>query len=106
MADTKNGGNLKILIIEANLIRNTETTSQMDPYCNVKIANKVLMRTKTKNEAGKTPIWNETQECQITDPSEFLEFVEFEVLDEDSTGSDLIGNCSFHLSELCTKEPL
>lgn len=60
MADTKNGGNLKIQIIEANLIRNTETTSQMDPYCNVKIANKVLMRTKTKNEAGKTPIWNET----------------------------------------------
>ena len=106
MSDTTNGGSLKIQIIEANLIRNTETTSQMDPYVNVKTANKVIMRTKTKDEAGKTPVWNETQELQITDPSEFLEFVEFEILDEDNTGSDLIGSHSFHLSELCTKEPL
>ena len=57
-----NTGRLKLEIVEAKLIRDTDTWSKMDPYVVIKLREQVF-KTKTKNEAGKTPKWNEVGKC-------------------------------------------
>ena len=50
-------GKLKIHILEARLTRDTEAFGKMDPYvvCNTRMQR---IRTKTCQEAGKNPVWN------------------------------------------------
>jgi len=82
------GGTLRVRLIEANLTRDTETFSKMDPYVNI-IYNAVKVgKTKTLDGAGKKPKWNQSFEIQIMD---IMDDIYFEVKDEDLTSSDLIG---------------
>jgi len=50
-------GWLKLTIREANLKRDTDTFGKMDPYVTFDYAGKEW-RTKVKEGAGKTPVWN------------------------------------------------
>ena len=50
-------GKLKVKIIEADLTRDTEWFSKMDPFCKM-IYNKKLNTTVVKDEAGTNPRWN------------------------------------------------
>ena len=57
-------GILSLTIVEARLDRDTETFGEMDPY--VVIHNRMQkVRTVTKEEAGKEPIWNETVDLDV-----------------------------------------
>jgi len=50
-------GKLKLTICEAKLTRDTEMLGKMDPYC-VITYNGNKLKTATKVEAGKRPVWN------------------------------------------------
>jgi hypothetical protein len=49
-------GKLKVYIIQAKLTRDTETFGKMDPYVIISTRQQ-RVRTKTANNAGKTPAW-------------------------------------------------
>jgi len=49
-------GKLRVHMIEAKLKRDTETFGKMDPYIIINTRQQ-RVRTKTHNNAGKTPKW-------------------------------------------------
>ena len=51
-------GTLIITIVKANLLRDTDLFSKMDPYCILTI-NGFVGRTSIKKNAGKEPVWKE-----------------------------------------------
>ena len=51
-------GRLRLEIIEARLTRDTEAFGKMDPYVKIQMREQVF-KTKTMQEAGKTPKWNQ-----------------------------------------------
>ena len=84
-------------MIEARLTRDTETFGKMDPY--VKISTRQSMfKTKVKNGAGKTPVWNETFNIDVKYVGDDMMI---EVFDEDVGSDDKIGEATFKLSALC-----
>jgi Ca2+-dependent lipid-binding protein len=52
-------GTLNVTIIEANLTRDTETFSNMDPFVKLIYNNKKVGQTVVKDGAGKKPKWNQ-----------------------------------------------
>lgn len=50
-------GNLNLMILDADLIRDTEVVGKMDPYVVIRTA-RGDFKTSVKNNAGKKPIWN------------------------------------------------
>lgn len=52
-------GLLNITIVDAKLTRDTEMFGKMDPYLDFSINGVHLHKTAVKDEAGKTPVWNE-----------------------------------------------
>ena len=79
-------GKLKLTVIEAKLTRDTDFFSKMDPWVQLKCRD-WKARTKTKNSAGKTPVWNETFNVDVKYIGDDLNIV---VYDEDLTSSDLV----------------
>ena len=54
-------------------------------------------KTKVKDSAGKTPVWNETFEINV---NYIGDDITFWVMDEDVTSDDLVGQTTFKLSAL------
>ena len=81
-------GKLIINIVEAQLTRDTDTFSKMDPFVKVIYNGKKQHQTVVKNRAGKTPKWNEKTEIKIMD---LMDEIIFEILDEDTFSNDLVG---------------
>ena len=92
-------GTLRLTVVEAILTRDVGTADdlQMDPY--VVIRNRSnAMRTDTKWDAGKTPVWNETLEVQVTNINDDLEL---RVMDENEATNAEIGNCTVKMQSMC-----
>ena len=85
-------------VVEAKLIRDTDFLSKMDPYCILKTSLGQELRTKTIDNAGKLPKWDETFELRINNIEE--ETIQIDCLDQDLTSSDLVGSTSIKLSIL------
>ena len=90
-------GKLKLHIIEANLTRDTEVFSKMDPFCKLQMRDQTY-KTKVLNGAGKKPKWNEMWEIDVKYIGDDLYI---ECRDEDVTSSDEIGVATIKLSSLC-----
>ena len=90
-------GRLRLTLVEANLTRDTEMFSKMDPYCKISYREQQF-RSKTLNGAGKKPKWNETFEIQVKYIGDDLELT---VFDEDLTSSDTVGSAQIKISSLC-----
>ena len=58
-------GKLIIRPLEANLIRDTEFLTKMDPYVILKCEG-MTKRTKTHESGGKHPFWNEVNHLIFT----------------------------------------
>ena len=69
----------------------------MDPFA-VVLYREEKHKTQTKNNAGKTPVWNQTFDLDIKYIGDDIQVT---VLDEDITESDTIGSCMFKPSTLC-----
>ena len=91
-------GNLRLHIVEANLKRDTEAFGKMDPYCIINTRNQ-RVRTKTANNMGKKPRWE--GEFMDIDVKYVGDDLLLQVLDEDVTSSDLIGESTIKLSSFC-----
>ena len=61
-------GTLEILVYRAELERNVDTFKNQDPYAILKAEGQEY-RTKTLNNAGKTPSWKEVWQVKVTDLS-------------------------------------
>jgi hypothetical protein len=76
----------------------------IDPYVVMKVfgveADNAEFKTKTINNNGLNPMWNETFSATITSPS--LAMLHFSVYDQDLTSSTFIGCYSLPLSTLRT----
>ena len=80
----------------AKLIRDTESFGKMDPYCVIKIGNTTL-KTTVKDDAGKTPVWEETFKFK----AQVGDIVNFEVWDKEKIKKDdIIGSGSFSITQL------
>ena len=51
--------------MDAQLTRDTEIMTKMDPYVIIKYAGKEF-KTKVMSEAGKTPVWNQSFQFPVT----------------------------------------
>ena len=78
---------MTLKICRADLKRDTDWLSKMDPYCLVFYEGKKL-KTDVLQEAGKNPVWNMPFKIFINDTEGSIKF---EVRDEDNLSSDLVG---------------
>lgn len=69
----------------------------MDPYCIIETRQQKF-RTKTKQSAGKTPVWNEKFDIDVKYIGDDMSIV---VWDEDVTSSDHVGTAVLKISSLC-----
>ena len=90
-------GTLHLTIVEARLTRDTEMFGEMDPFVQVE-SRMQKMRTKTIEEAGKTPVWNETVEIDV---KYIGDNVTLRIKDENVTDVELIGETEIKLSAFC-----
>ena len=90
-------GSLALTVIEARLTRDTETFGKMDPYVKI-VTRQQQFRTKTKDSAGKTPVWNETFNIDVKYVGDDITL---QVYDADVGADDIIGEVTFKLSALC-----
>ena len=93
-------GKLLVKPLTAKLTRDTETFGKMDPYCKIWLENEIK-KTKTHQDGGKYPSWNDTFTFQRN--LECLLYLE--VWDEDTiSADDLIGETTISLSEVFEKK--
>jgi Ca2+-dependent lipid-binding protein len=69
----------------------------MDPYIKISTRQQQF-KTKTKNSAGKTPVWNETFNIDVKYVGDDITM---QVYDEDVGSDDIIGEIQFKLAALC-----
>lgn len=78
---------LKLTVLEAHLTRDVETFGKMDPFI-VLTHNKQTQTSKTLNDAGKNPKWNEDFSFVVLPD----ETIDFSVYDAESSNKDqLVG---------------
>ena len=104
-------GKLNIKIVSALLERDTEVFGKMDPYVTmayeVSSGEKYKLQTKTHQDGGKTPEWNEEFNFDIRIEGwdsrvlSYKDHIIFRVWDEDTFGSDPVGFASIKISQLC-----
>ena len=86
--------------MSAKLTHDTETFGKMDPYCKVSLGGE-LKKTKTHQEAGKYPTWNDSFTFQRNSEN----FLNIEVWDEDTVSADdLVGETSIALGDTFEKK--
>ena len=93
-------GKLYLNVCEAKLVRDVEQDgTEMDPF--VQVVNRTqMLRTQTKEEAGKNPVWNELLELDV----KFIgDVVTIRVKDENVTDSEIVGETEIKLSAFCVQ---
>ena len=93
-------GKLYLNVCEAKLVRDVEQDgTEMDPF--VQVVNRTqMLRTQTKEEAGKNPVWNEVLELDV----KFIgDVVTIRVKDENVTDSEIVGETEIKLSAFCVQ---
>lgn len=93
---------LKITIVEAYLIRDTEIFSKMDPYV-IMTYGGTVMKTDVHEESGTHPVWNKTFEINYQSTSDIISF---SVFDEDKFQDEIIGRRAIKLETLLEKDHL
>lgn len=80
---------LRIHVVEANLVHDTDMFLKMDPYTVIKVGSQ-KQKTRVIDYGGKKPTWNETFEFRVTGGEGFIEI---KVMDKDTfTADDVIGS--------------
>ena len=59
----------------------------MDPYCKIEYETNAVLKTHTKNDAGKTPVWND----EFTFRADSEKEIKLTVLDDDPLSDDVCG---------------
>ena len=93
------GGLLHLMIIKAELSRDTEYLSDMDPYVEI-VYKKEVQRTPILHNAGKTPEWNISMNSIVIDLME--DNIKFAVFDKDLMMSELVGEITVKVGTLCS----
>lgn len=88
-----------LTVVEAKLTRNVEMVGSMDPYVIIKVDGKEL-RTKTMDDAGKTPVWNQDFDVNLPDKKRD---VTFQVWDAGSMSDTIIGETTVKLETILTQ---
>ena len=88
-------GTLTIKPTCAKLTYDTEIFGQMDPYVKVRVGNQEY-KTKTANDMGKNPTWNDTFTFKINGE----QTLDFYLYDKDVGKDDYIGEGKINLSTL------
>jgi len=89
-------GLLNVTVVEAKLTRNTEMLGNMSPYVTMTFNGKKL-KSKVREHAGTTPVWNEDFQFEVDDVSQEI-FVR--VWDQDMMSSDAVGFVKVKTSSL------
>lgn len=88
---------LSIKVMQAQLTRDTDVFTDMDPYVIVKVGSQ-SRRTRTIDNGGKKPVWNENFVFQI---SEYDNTFSLTVMDKDTfTADDLVGSATINLLQI------
>ena len=82
-------------MVQANLHKNYDFFTNMDPYCKILFLNQQF-KTKTHNNGGKNPIWNQQFTFQVDNIDDICTI---EIFDKDTfTQDDYIGKAVLNLS--------
>jgi Ca2+-dependent lipid-binding protein len=71
----------------------------MDPYVVIKVDGKEL-RTKTMDDAGKTPVWNQDFDVNLPDKKKD---VTFQVFDAGTLSDSIVGETTVKLESILTQ---
>lgn len=100
ISDPPVGGQLTLKIVKAQLERDTEAFGKMDPFCVIKYGTKEY-RTQVKDEAGKTPVWNQEFKFFVDNIQKDLVMT---VFDKDLTSDDLVGRIEVQISDIISRD--
>ena len=87
-------GVIQLTAIGANLTKDMDTFGSQDPYCVIKIGDKVL-KTEVDEKTGKTPKWNKQFEIEYMQEKT----LEILIMDDDPGSDDLIGKTILQLGD-------
>jgi Ca2+-dependent lipid-binding protein len=82
-------------------MRNTEIWGEMDPFIRITYKGQIY-QTKVLDEAGKTPVWNESFIIELDHLDDVLHIVCY---DEDVITNDFVGETSLKASQICDEHP-
>ena len=89
-------GRLNLTVVEAKLIRDTETFGKMDPYCVLNLRGQKY-KTNVLDGAGKNPKWNQTFDIVVHSTADDMTVV---VWDEEVMSDDLVGEATIRIADL------
>ena len=89
-------------MIEAKLFRDTELFGEMDPFVTIEYQG-MEFRTKTAENAGKNPRWNEHFEIEIYSLQDDIKVT---CLDDDFLHDDCVGTRVFKVRAICQRKLL
>eukprot|EP00276_Gloeochaete_wittrockiana_P005123 CAMPEP_0184657288 /NCGR_PEP_ID=MMETSP0308-20130426/18399_1 /TAXON_ID=38269 /ORGANISM="Gloeochaete witrockiana, Strain SAG 46.84" /LENGTH=264 /DNA_ID=CAMNT_0027094953 /DNA_START=199 /DNA_END=996 /DNA_ORIENTATION=+ len=93
-------GKLHVTIGGCRKLKDTETFGKMDPYVIIRIGGQ-KNRTKTKENAGRSPVFNESFKFDIIPSTNPV--VSFEVMDSDVGKDDFVGGLECNFGEMATQ---
>lgn len=93
-------GRLIVKPNRAEVTRDTDAVSKMDPYIQIKVGT-VTQRTKSHEGGGKTPSWPDVFEFE----RKTEDVLSFEIYDDDPGADDLVGTGSINLDKICGDKP-
>lgn len=93
-------GKLIVKPLRAELTRDVDTFSKMDPYVQLKLGDKT-QRTKSNEGGGKQPSWKDVFEFDKKNE----DFLTFDIYDDDPGSDDLVGSGKISLDVICTLKP-
>jgi len=86
---------LHVRIVSARNLHDAQIFGKQDPYCRVKCGHRQF-KTKTHDNGGRTPHWNEKFVFNVIDAQ--LEQIEIEIMDSNFVDDDYIGTCRIPVS--------
>lgn len=85
---------MKLEVVKADLLRETDTISKMDPYVIIETKDASL-KTNVLKEAGKHPVWNHSVDINVESMHDDITFI---VNDDDVNKFDEVGRATLKLS--------
>lgn len=85
-------GTLNVTVQKATLLKDVDLFTKMDPYVVLEYSGKERVRTKTHENGGKTPSWNETLKIPISSLDDVKGQLKITLMEEDKVRHEEVGS--------------
>ncbi len=93
-------GNLKVNVISANLMKDTDLIGKMDPYFEIQVGSQ-KNKSQVSKDQGTKPVWNQEFAFKVDGESE----IKITLFDDDIGKDDFIGQTTLAIAQFANGIP-